>query len=279
MPAENDPYPVETGGSMIYTRTAVVVVAFLLSQAPCDAATQPQTYTKKEIDTKLGNLRAEIAGKKQSIADIDAKLQELRELMKQTLSRPEVDAKINAIQQVVTAYKKGADDQEARIWDELKATNLRIPSAPWWAASLVSLVAAAGSIIVSWVIARANRAQTDVQRAEGEAQSLIDLWAGSFDKVGRALGALEQLQYLENPDTQNEVRAVGNIYDRIGTTWRKGGVGKKMLQENNMKDQAKTFWDHLVSAQHELAKNPNNSVNLDKPIADWKDLKWLATAT
>src|SRR5262249_22004616 len=131
--AQSRSAPWKTGGWMIYTRPIVVAFALFSLHSPCDAASQRPSpvYTKNEIDVKLGDLRTEMAGKTQSIAaDINAKLQELRELVIQSASKSEVDAKINAIQQMVTAYKKVADDQ--------------IPSVPLWVGPLVSIIAAAG---------------------------------------------------------------------------------------------------------------------------------------
>jgi hypothetical protein len=267
------------GDSMIYTRLVAVAVVLLCGSLdfPCHAANQPQTYTKNDIDAKLDNLRAEITGKTISKTDINARFDELRELIKETSTKSEVDAKLNAVQQVVNVYKKGADDQGQRISDELKATNDRIPSVPWWAPPLVSLVAAAGSIIVSWRIAVGNRAQSDVQRAKDKAWSLIEQWGASFDKVSRALGALRQPQSLNDPDNLLGVLAVGNMYDVIGRTWKTGDADKKVLEENNMKAQADEFWKDVMRAKQELAKVPNNTVDLDKPIREWPDLAWLAT--
>src|SRR5262249_55433265 len=207
-------------------------------------------------------------------ADTDARFRDV-------YKRGEIDAQINALQNLISqnASKVEVDAKKADLEKLIAATDSKIPTFPPWVAALISGIAvlvSIGSIVSSTAIANAAKDEGRRATREARAYSLIAEWRTLSEKIGRARDLFEHPEKLISNGSPNKANYailvdVGNWCEGMSEQWRAGTIDTDVLRRSGLKGEAKQFWDGLQIAKTKLP-------NLDKQIADWQDLRWLATS-
>lgn len=287
--------------SRLLTIAGAFTVSILVSPALIAQDQPTSTYSKNEIDAKLNDLesKSDADARFRDVYkrdEVDRRIGDLRNLISQNATKADVDAKIADVQK---AFKTALDSSEATnaqrkadLEKLIAATDSKIPTFPPWVAVVISALAVAVSIflgnqarITSTNLATeakntstrlANEAKDEARRSvrEARAYSVIAEWRGLRTEIGRALDLFlnpNKLVLNGAPVKPNYAILVdvGNWYDGMAEQWHSGTTDSDVLQRNGLKEQAKEFWDGLQAARTTLP-------DLDRQIAAWTNLQWLA---
>ena len=184
----------------------------------------------------------------------------------------------------LTERLQAIDKQLSELRSDYVVLSKAIPSAPWWIASVVTLITTFGGACIGyWTTNRfAKRAEenADEQRRQDYAITLSKEWRDMHEEVSHANGVLDNPEILEDPDKEqstssyNAILTYGNWLDLLAERWNRGLVDADYLISVGMLQRIRDFWEAVQKAQTQL-KTKKVKCELEKDVGNWKALKLL----
>ena len=258
------------------TRCVALFILCLFASVLCDAA-HSRIYSTTEPDANLNKLRDELAARTMSRDEIQAKFEQLRAEIQKLDRTDDIRRQLDALQQAVLGHKQ-TDDRVGKLSGEIDTLKVQMPTFPGWVSPLAAFVGVILSAVVAWFIAKRNRQYSDVQRAQDKADSYLQNLNTAYDQIAEAMGFLNHPEALNHSDAKerennrNKLRAVGNLYNSIGISWRNGDVSEPVLRREGIDAAARDFRLALRRAADGLGK-PDY---LEELLRRWDGLDWLA---
>ncbi len=238
-----------------------------------------------------------------SNADIDAMIADLRRAIDaEAAARQAAEGKIGAsiaaeasaaarANDAEAAARRAADDKigasiaaEASANDaKLKALNDKIPTAPWYASTLLgAILGALAAFFSSMFFAQTARVEADRVRRRAASNALCDQWRDMEGPIANALYLVGHPADLVDPRNRNIIVGYGNWLNRLGARWRAGELDIPNLKSESLDTIARNFWGQLATASATLAASGDPqqqaaATALDGKTGGWTDFQWLAT--